>query len=420
MLKAQGRISKSQFNFETKHPILLHWKHHVVELFLRNEHKNSHYEGTEHVRNIVQQKFWILGIRNALRSIKNKCIRCRKGRAQTKAPVMADLPEERLVASTVFSNVGVDCFGPFTVNIGRRNEKRWCCLFTCLTVRTVHIEIVPKLDTDCCLHAIMRFIARRGKPVKMISDNGTNFVGAEKELAEYIAAWNKRQIEGHPIQQRIRWKFNPPAAPHFGGVWERLVRSCKKAMYAVLGNRSVTKDVLSTTICLVEQRLKARPLTQVSSDATELEANTPNHFLLDNKNLCLPYLSGADQFVDHRKLFRQTQAYADLIWDRFRKEYLPTLNSRKKWQTTTDRGLQQCDLVWLVEDSGKRGYYNLGRITESFEDSDGVIRSATIRRKDGYYKRPVVKLAPVLSMEEDAFTKENRAGDVGAELAKRA
>ena len=105
LIRAQGRIGKSQLNFETMHPILLHWKHHVVEIFLQNKHKNSHHEGTEHVRNIVQQKFWIPGIRNALRSIKNKCIRCRMRRAQTKAPVMADLPEEGLVVSTVFSNV---------------------------------------------------------------------------------------------------------------------------------------------------------------------------------------------------------------------------------------------------------------------------------------------------------------------------
>ena len=70
----------------------------------------------------------------------------------------------------------------------------------------------------------------------MTKDNGTNFVGDEKELAEYIAAWNKEQIEEHLIQRGIRWKLNPLAAPHFGGVWERLVRSCKKAMYAVMGN----------------------------------------------------------------------------------------------------------------------------------------------------------------------------------------
>ena len=139
-------------------------------------------------------------------------------------------------------------------------------------------------------------------------------------MAEYIAAWNKEQIEEHLIQQGIRWKFNPPAAPHFGGVWERLVRSYKKAMYPVLGNRSVTEDFLSTTMCLVQQTLNARPLTAVSCDATDLETITSNHFLLGNKNLSLPYLSSAEQFVDRRKLVRQTQAYADIIWDRFRKE----------------------------------------------------------------------------------------------------
>ena len=105
LIRARGRIGKSQLDFNAKHPILLHWKHPAVELFLRNEHKDNQHEGTEHMRNIVQQRMWILGIRNALRSIKNKCVTCRKGRAQTIAPVMADLPEWRLDASTAFTNV---------------------------------------------------------------------------------------------------------------------------------------------------------------------------------------------------------------------------------------------------------------------------------------------------------------------------
>ena len=176
LIRAKGRIGKSQLDFNAKYPILLHWKHHVVELFLRNEHKNKSHEVTDHVKNIVQQRFWIIGVRNALRTIKIKCVTCGRGRAQTITPVMAEQPAERFDASTAFANFGVDYFGPFTVKIGQRNEKRWCCLFTCLTVRAVHIDIVPKLDTDSCLNAIMRFIARRGKPIKMISDNGTNFV----------------------------------------------------------------------------------------------------------------------------------------------------------------------------------------------------------------------------------------------------
>ena len=203
------------------------------------------------------------------------------------------------------------------MNIGRRKEKRWCFLFTWLTLRAVHIEVVPNLDTDICLNAIMRFIARRGKPSTIISDNVTNFVGAEREFAEYVAAWNKEEIEKYLIQRGIRWKFNPRAAPQFERVGERLVRSCKKAMYAVLGNRSVTEDVLSTTLCFVEQTLNAGRLTPVSSDVNDLDALNPNHFLLGNRNVFLPYLLFAEDFVDHRKLFRQTQAYANLIWDRF-------------------------------------------------------------------------------------------------------
>ena len=225
---------------------------------------------------------------------------------------------------------------------------------------------------QCRLNANMRFISRRGKPIKMISDNG------------------------------------------------RLVRSCKKAMYAVLGNRSIMKDVLSTTMCLVEQILNARPLTPLSSDVNNLESITPNHFLLGNKIVFLPYLPCAEDFVNHRKLFRQTQAYTDLIWDRFRKEYLPTLNNRQKRTCESNRILNKGDLVWLVEDSDHRGYYKLGRVTETMEGSDRTVRSATIQTKDGVYKRPVLKLAPVLSMDEDVFTKGNRAGDIGAELAKLA
>ena len=151
-------------------------------------------------------------------------------------------------------------------------------------------------------------------------------------------------------------------------------------MYAVLGNRSVTEDVLLTAMCIVEQTLNARPLIPVSSDVNDLEALTPNHFLLCNRNVCLPYLPCAEEFVDHRKLFRQTQVYANLIWDRFRKGYLPTPNNRQKWRSTANETLKEGNLIWLIEDSDKRGYYNLGRVTETIDGSDGVTRSAMFER----------------------------------------
>ena len=120
---------------------------------------------------------------------------------------MADLREERLDESTVLKNIGVDDFGPFIVKTGRKNEKRWCCLFTCLIMRAVRIKVVPNLDTDICLIAFLQFITRKGKWRTLISNNGTNLVGAEQE---YVAAWNQEGIEELLIQQVIRWKSTQP------------------------------------------------------------------------------------------------------------------------------------------------------------------------------------------------------------------
>ncbi|XP_075256615.1 uncharacterized protein LOC142349088 [Convolutriloba macropyga] len=244
---------------------------------------------------------------------------------------MADLPVERLDASTAFTSVGVEYFGPFTVNIGRRNEKRRCCLFTCLTVRVVHIEGVPKLGTDSCLIAIIRFIAQRGKPT-IISNNGTNFVDAEQEFAEYVAAWNREGIEKHLIQKGIRWKFDQFADPKLEGYDQNLQES----------------------------------------------------------NVC----SLGEQISHRRRSFN----------------YYVYCGTNIECETVDSQG----DLLWLIGDSDKRGFYNLGRVTETIEGSDGVIRSSKVRTNDGVFKRPVVKLTPVLPNKKDVFVMENRAGDVKA------
>ena len=170
-----------------------------------------------------------MGLRNALTSIKSSCVYCPKLRAQIKSPFMAEFSGERLDYQSIpFTHVGMDYFGPFEVKMLRSSMKRWCYSFTCLTTRALQIEVVRSLDTDSCLVAINRFIARRGKPTTNKSDNGTNFVGSARELKEYIDSWNQDQILSELAQKHIAWSFNPPVAPHFGGVWERLVRSCKK------------------------------------------------------------------------------------------------------------------------------------------------------------------------------------------------
>ena len=112
-------------------------------------------------------------------------------------------------------------------------------MFTCLTTRAVNIEVVPSLDTSSRVMGVERFIARRDTRIFIMSDNGTNFVGAQKELLACVESWNKLAPADF-VQKGHNWKFNPPSAPHHGGSWERLVRSVKRVLYDTLGNRRVT------------------------------------------------------------------------------------------------------------------------------------------------------------------------------------
>ena len=92
-------------------------------------------------------------------------------------------------------------------------------------------------------------------------------MGAARKMGERIEAGNQSDIEQSLAQNQIIWKINPPGAPQLGAVWERMVRSCKKAMMTIVGKRTLTDDLLRTTMCLVEQILNARPLTSVSDDS---------------------------------------------------------------------------------------------------------------------------------------------------------
>ena len=164
-------------------------------------------------------------------------------------------------------------------------------------------------------------------------------------------------------------------------------------MVSILGNRSLTDEVLTTTMCLVKQTLNARPTTTASDDPEDLEALTPNHFILGRANVCIPFIPNA-VYSNHRKMFRSCQAYADMIWQRWVIEYLPQNNVRSqcnKSQTDIEVG----DLVWLVEDNVKRSQYRKARIVEIYPGKDGVRKSALIKTFDGTLKRPVVKLAPL-------------------------
>ena len=147
---------------------------------------------------------------------------------------MANLPSDRVTPDKPpFTFVGIDCFGPFSVKRGRSLVKRYGIIFTCLTIRAVHIEVIHSMNTDSFVDSLRRFIARRGKPEIIRSDNGINFTSGEKEIREAILQWNQRNIHEFLVQQNVQWIFNPPMASHMGGVWERVIRSVRNVIGAL-------------------------------------------------------------------------------------------------------------------------------------------------------------------------------------------
>ena len=214
LIRSTGRIRRLvEIEYDTKHPIILDGRHSLVKLFVSDIYYRYQHQFLDYLRAVIHLEFAILNLRSLLKSIEVHCLICRKRRAKTVTPMMAELPVERLgYRQPPFTNCGVDYFGPFYVSIRRSSEKLWCFLFICMTTRAVHIEIVSSMDTSLCVMGIERFIARRGTPSVIWSDNGTNFVGAEKELLNCIQSWND-QAPPELAKKAIKWKFNPPAAP---------------------------------------------------------------------------------------------------------------------------------------------------------------------------------------------------------------
>ena len=164
--------------------------------------------------------------------------------------------------------------------------------------------------------------------------------------------------------------------------------------YTILGTRRLTDEVLHTTFCLVENALNSRPLTHVSADPCDLNALTPNHFLLGEYSTDIPSVVGNIEF-DHLKCYARAQLYANAIWSRLIREFVPTLNRRSKWQTPAEQHLKTCELVWLVEKTNLRRYYPTARIVELRYGSDSVARSAVLRTSTGSLVGPLVNLVPV-------------------------
>ena len=240
----------------------------------------------------------------------------------------------------------------------KARAKRCLCLFTCLASRAVHLENAYGLDTHSFLNAFCRMASRRGLPEEMISDNGTNFVGANRELRELVEKLDKNKVASSTANRGVKWHFNPPLAPHFGGVHETMIKASKKAIYGILGNSDVTDEELMTAFTGAEGLINSCPLTYQSANPADDVPLRPNHFLHGqiSGKFAPESVEGTDFHL--RKRWRRVQELIRHFWNRWMREWLPNLNARKKW-FKHGKDLKVGDTVLVISPDTPRGQWPL-------------------------------------------------------------
>lgn len=418
VLRVGGRLTRSRVK-ENVNPVILPKKGHVVDLIVRHFHEKVNHQGRGMTSNEIRSNgFWIIGLSSAVYRVVGQCTTCRRLRSAAQGQKMADLPSDRLEAVPPFTYSGVDYFGPWIIREGRKELKRYGVVFTCLCCRAIHLEISASLTTDSFINALRRFISIRGPIRELRSDRGTNFVGAERELAKAVSEMDHNKISQFLLEKgcdNFSFKMNPPSASHMGGVWERQIRSVRNILSVLMYHHGSQLDdeSLRTFMCETVAIVNSRPLTtQNLNDPLSTEPLTPNHLLTMKSKLILPppgHFGKPDLYS--RKRWRRVQYLANEFWSRWRNEYLQNLQIRQKWERSS-RNLVVGDVVVISDESLPRSQWSLARVVEAKVDEDNLVRKVRLlvgssalddkgRRHEAcsYLERPIHKLVLISERE---------------------
>ncbi|XP_058840106.1 uncharacterized protein LOC131695595 [Topomyia yanbarensis] len=398
VLRLEGRSANAEFlPFDLRFPIILPKANGVTEKLVQYFHERFGHAFRETVKNELKQRFLIPKISSLIAKVEKQCVWCKIHKNRPHTPRMAALPVQRLTPfQRPFTYVGVDYLGPVDVTVGRRTEKRWVVVFTCLVVRAIHLEVAHNLTGQSCVMAIRRFICRRGPAAEYFSDNGTNLRSASKEMLQQFQEIKDECAEEF-TNARTKWHFNPPATPHMGGVWERMVRTVKEVMSVLNDGRRLNDEILLTSLSEAEDMINSRPLTFAPQESS-VAALSPNMFLRgvapnEPQDVITP--TNVGQAL--RDSYKRSQQLADNMWRRWIKEYIPSINQRNKWFGES-KALQKGDLVYVVEGE-RRKVWIRGIVEELIVSSDGRVRQAMVRTNGGLFRRATANLA-VLEINE--------------------
>ncbi|XGW34163.1 hypothetical protein V3C99_018183 [Haemonchus contortus] len=287
IIRHASRLRNSVLPLDAVSPVFLPRDVPFTTLVLQDIHRSNAHCGKEHTLSLLRNRFWLPRPSSLIRKIIDNCTVCKRWQGLPfGAPEMPPLPNDRVRASKPFANTACDFIGPF---ITKSNENMYVCLYTCLTTRAVHLEVVENMTTGAFLNSFIRFVSRRGVPSLMRSDCGSNFKLGSKMISKMFDYSNiDNPLMSYCASVGIRWIFNLPASPWMGGVWERLVGSVKKCLNKSVGRRKLSYTEISTAMAKIEAIINTRPLTKINlTDISEIPLR-PVDFLQGNMKFSLP------------------------------------------------------------------------------------------------------------------------------------
>ncbi|XP_062541281.1 uncharacterized protein LOC134209304 [Armigeres subalbatus] len=345
----------------------------------------------------MREEYWPIHGRRLVRSIIRNCIQCARANPVPVRQQIGQLPVARVTPSRPFAVTGVDYAGPVYLKaIHKRASptKAYICLFICFTTKAVHLELVSDLSTPAFLTALRRFIARRGRPSHIHSDNGKNFIGAKNELHHlYRRLADQKEVAKIQFctEEQITWHLNPPKAPHFGGLWEAAVKVAKSQLYRQLGSSRLSFEDMSTVLAQIEAAMNSRPLVPMTEDPEDYSVITPAHFIIGTSMHALPDPDVSETNLTRLAHHQRLQHFFQQFWHFWRTEYLQELQK----DTTRFRANNEiCPgrLVVISDEFQHPTRWPLGRIEAVHPGPDGLVRVVTLRTSRGNIVRPITKI----------------------------
>ena len=378
LLRAKTRLNYSSLSFDEKYPVILP-NTHLAKLIVEGEHRKLKHAGVNQLISAVRNKYWIVGLRCLARKTKRECFLCQRLDAKASQEPIAPLMEKRLKQSFPFENTGLDFAGPIFCK-DFPGCKFYILLFTCAVIRAIHLELVNSMNLQDFLCAFRRFVARRGLPTTVFSDNFKTFKKAATDLPKLYGP------------DGPKWRFSVPRSPWWGGIWEAMVKVVKSSLKKSVGTRALDKNELHTTLIEIEACVNSRPLTFVGDDLSSGQPLTPSHLLLGRgsflKNNGSSEILSTDQTV--RSHAQEAASRADVFWQRWQDEYLKQLPLPSFRGT---RGAVKVGSIVLIrEDNCPRLRWPLGIIDEMKTGRDGICRTVKVRTLSGTLLRSVQRI----------------------------